>query len=118
MDQLAQIKAVFDDGIAEINGTLYEFTKFTHAERLKVFSFYSGLVKNHATGEVRMDFWDDPAFHVVQKLIDSKILVEGVQVSKREAYWDQDENVDDFVPYILTALQVITYPFLRGGRGV
>lgn len=116
-ESLAQVKAVYDEGVAEINGTSYKYTKFTHAERLKVFSFYSSLVKNQATGEVRMDFWDDAKFHEVQRLIDSKVLVEDIQISKRPNYWEQEENMDDFMPLMLLSLQVITFPFLRGGRG-
>lgn len=118
IDALAQVKAVYDEGVAELHGTSYTYSKFTHAERLKVFSFYSSLIKNQATGEVRMDFWDEPAFHQVQKLIDSKVLVDGVQISKRDAYWEQEENMDDFLPLMLLSLQVITYPFLRGRLGV
>jgi hypothetical protein len=118
VDAVNQIKAVYDDGVAEINGTSYTFTKFTHAERLKVFAFYSSLIKDQRTGDVRMDFWDEPKFHEVQKLLDSKITVDGMQVSKIADYWSQEENMDDFIPLMMTALQVVCYPFLRGRLGV
>lgn len=114
---LDQIKAVYDDGVAEINGTAYTYSKFTHQDRLKVFAFYTSLIKDHKTGDVRMDFWDEPKFHEVQRLIDSKVLVDGMQISKIKDFWEQEENMDDYMPLMMTSLQVICYPFLRGRIG-
>ena len=114
---LEQVKAVYTEGVAEINGTSYTYSKFTHEERLGVFAFYTSLIKNQATGEVRMDFWDEPRFRAVEKLVNQKVLVDGVQISKIPGYWEQEENMDDYLPLMMLSLQVITYPFLRGRLG-
>lgn len=116
-ESLEQIKAVYADNEAEINGTVYSYAKFTHPERLKVFAFYTSLVKDHKIGDVRMDFWDDPQYHKIQQLIESKVLVDGMQISKIKDFWEQEENMDDYIPLMMTSLQVICYPFLRGRNG-
>jgi hypothetical protein len=111
-----QVKQTYLDQVAEINGTAYTFTKFTHKERKKVFAFLSS-VNNPSTGAVRMDFWDEPRFEAIEELINSKVMVDGVQISKKPNFWDNEEYAADYVAFMLLAMQVISYPFIQGGFG-
>lgn len=111
-----QVKQTYLDKVAEINGTEYTFTKFTHKERKKVFSFLTSVM-NMQTGDYRMDFWDEPRFEAVEDLINSKVMVDGIQISKKPNFWDDDEYAADYVVFMLLAMQVISYPFLQGGFG-
>ena len=120
----SQIKAVYLDKVAEINGTSYTFTRFTHKERKKVFAFLSSVIvrgKDPVTRKmqesVRMDFWDEPRFEAVEELINSKITVDGVQLNKKSNFWDDDEYAADYIAFMLLAMQVISYPFMQGGSG-
>lgn len=116
MNQQEQIKAVYEDGVATINGTDYVFTKFTHHERLKVLELLQNST-NQATGEMKIQ-WTSQEFKDVEKLINSKVLVDEMQISKHKDYWEQEENLEDYMPFIVTAVQVICYPFLKGQTGM
>lgn len=111
-----QIKAVYEDGVAEINGTQYVFSKLKHKDRLKVFEMLQNAT-NQTTGEMRIP-WTSAQFTEVEALINSKVLVDDMQISKYDSYWDQEENLDDYMPFIVTAVQVICYPFMRGKLGL
>lgn len=112
-EALATIKAVYDDGLATINGKDYEFTKTTHRIRRKVFAFYT----QHANAIRQSDFsfLDTQGWDEIEKLLNDLVLVDGVQISKREngAYWDS--NPGDYLKFVSVALPVISYPFLQGG---
>ena len=111
-----QVKSVYEDKVASINGTDYEFSAFTHTERKKVFAFMSSIV-NPNDGTFRMDFWDEPRFNEVEQLINSKVMVDGIQISKKHGFWDNDEYAGDYIAFMMLAMQVISYPFTRGGLG-
>lgn len=114
---LEQIKEVYESNVADINGTEYQFTKFNHMERKKVFAFLSKHV-NFSSGDFNIGgVFGDPQLDEIEKLIHSKVLVDGVQISKHKDFWDNDEYAGDYVAFTLLAMQVIAYPFMRGGRG-
>lgn len=107
---LEMIKAVFDDGIATINGTDYEFSKTSHKIRRKVFAFYT----KHAERLQKKDFsfLDTDEWDLIEKLLNDLVMVDGVQISKRNDYWDN--KPDDYLQFVATTMPVICYPFLRG----
>lgn len=108
----AMIKAVYDDGEAEINGRKYQFTKMVHKERRKVFAFYTKVAQEIAL----QNFWflESPDFESVESIIYSRVLFEGSALSKLgDAHWDK--YPDDYLTLISIALAVISYPFLPAG---
>lgn len=103
----AQIKAVYEDGEAEINGNTYKFGTFIHAERRKVLSVAP-------TKEGDISFLGSTAFDEVEQLIMRKITLDGVQLSKMGGW--QETHAADYMPLIMTAMGVITYPFMAGAH--
>jgi hypothetical protein len=101
------IKAVYDDGKATINGRDYEFAKFTHGERVQVFSYYSRI--QHMLPMGNYSFLTDDDFKKVEKLISDKVLFNGIQLSKQPNHWEAYPA--DYLQLITAALGVISYPF-------
>lgn len=108
------IKQVFDESQAEINGRKYDFAKFVHAERRKVFAFASTVQYQLAAGD--FSFLEAPAYAPVEKMMFDKILFEGGQLSKRPNHFE--DYPEDYIMLVTTALQVISYPFMRGNPTV
>lgn len=109
---MEMVKAVYDDGIAEINGRGYEFTKMRHNKRRSVFAFYSSMAEQLQSGNFA--FLDYPAFTPIEKIINDSVMFDGSLLSKLPEHWD--EYPEDYVTFIATALGVISYPFLRGSN--
>ena len=65
----AMIKAVFDDGEAEINGRKYALLKMTHKQRRKVFAYYTKVSKSVESND--MSFIDSPEFEKVEEVMSS-----------------------------------------------
>lgn len=107
---LAMIKAVYEDGIAEINGREYKFLGTTHQKRRKVFAFFSALQHRIAAGD--FSFLDSPEFKPVEDVINDIVTFDGNLISKSKNHWE--EYPEDYVKFISTALGVISYPFLKG----
>lgn len=106
------IKAVHDDGEAEINERVYKFLKMTHKKRRKVFAFYTkvaGQVKNKD-----FSFLDTPEFEAVENVINGVVSFNDSLLSKiGDPHWEK--YPDDYMPFISTALAVISYPFFPAG---
>ena len=111
-EALEMIKAVYDDGEAEINGRVYEFTKMRHESRRRVFAFYTSIANELQNGSFM--FLDTPAFNDVEKVINKAVLYDGSALAKLPEHWD--EYPEDYITFISTALGVISYPFLRGSN--
>lgn len=109
-EALEMIKAVYDDGIAEINSREYQFTKMRHNKRRSVFAFYTSIANQLQTGS--FSFLDTSAFNQVEKIINDSVLYNGSALSRLPEHWD--EFPEDYITFISTALGVISYPFLRG----
>ena len=105
---MAMIKAVHDDGVAEINGREYQFSKMVHKERRKVFAFFTSVQSQLQTQSLW--FLESPEFEAVEKIIESRVLYNGQMLSKLGNHWDLYPQ--DYVLFIQTALGVISYPFL------
>ena len=109
---LDQIKSVYDDGEAEINGRSYNFGVMTFTERRKVFAYTSSIQGQLQTGN--FSFLDDDKFKDVEKVILRNVTLEGQSLSKKNPFEDYPE---DYIIFISTALNVISYPFLKGSFG-
>lgn len=109
-EAMKMIKAVYDDGIAEINGREYQFTKMRHNKRRSIFAFYSSMAEQLQAGNFA--FLDYPIFVPIEKIINDSVMFDGNILSKMQDHWD--EYPEDYITFISTALGVISYPFLRG----
>jgi hypothetical protein len=106
---LGQIRAVYEDNEAEINGRAYSFHKMQHVERRRVFAFYSAV-----QGQMNVNnfaFLDTPAFAEVEKVIWSSISIGGELINKRRDHWE--EFPEDYLSLVAVAMGVMSYPFIR-----
>jgi len=108
----AMIKAVYDDQEMEINGRTYQFLKLTHKKRRKVFAFMSRVQAMLISND--LSFIDWPDFEPIERIINECITFEGELISKRPMHWEEFSG--DYVMYVLTSMQVISYPFLAGSH--
>ena len=106
---LAQIKAVYEDNEAEINGRKYRFQRMQHMERRKVFAFYSSV--QHQLNASNFSFLDTPQFSEVEKTMFGAITIDGELVSKRRDHWE--EFPEDYLQLVAVAMGVMSYPFIR-----
>lgn len=106
---MAQVRAVYEDGVAEINGRAYKFHKMTHVERRKVFAFYTSV-----QGQMQaqnFSYLDTPAFAAVESVMWASITLDGEMISKRRDHWE--EFPEDYLQLVSVAMGVMSYPFLR-----
>lgn len=113
MDQQQQqgmemIKAVYDDGFAEINEREYHFLKMRHQQRRSVFAFFSSIQRDIQRQD--FSFLDDPRFKNVEKIIESSVSFDDSLLAKLPNHWD--EYPQDYLTFVSTALAVISYPFM------
>ena len=115
LDPLSKIKEVYDDGFAEINGNKYEFTVMTFAERRSVFAYFSTVQNDVSVSN--FGFLDTPKFKEIERIILSRITLDGQSLSKGKIF-DQEKYMEDYLFLINIALPVISYPFLKGNFGL
>ena len=108
MQAMAMIRAIYDDGEAEINGRVYRFSKMVHKERRKVFAFYSSI--QDVIVKKDFSFLDTEEFDRVERVINDRVLFEGSALSRLPDHWDKYPG--DYLTFIPVALGVISYPFL------
>jgi hypothetical protein len=106
---VAMVRAVYEDGEAEINGRKYKFHKMTHVQRRKVFAFYTSIAPQ--LRDDNMEFLDTPQYAAVEEVMWSNISFDGVALNKARDHWD--EFPEDYVQLVATSLGVISYPFTR-----
>jgi len=106
---VAMVRAVYEDGEAEINGRKYRFHKMTHVQRRKVFAFYTSIAPQLRADN--MEFLDTPQYAAVEEVMWSNISFDGVALNKARDHWD--EFPEDYVQLVATSLGVISYPFTR-----
>lgn len=112
-EAMAQLKAVHDDGYADINGRRYEFAKMRHGNRTSVFAYYTSI-QGHMNAR-NFSFLDTPDFKRVFKIICEHVTFDGSVLSKLPDHWD--DYPQDFVMFAASAMGVISYPFLPESRG-
>ena len=106
------IKGIYDDGEAVINGRTYKFHTMVHKQRRKVFAFYTGV--SESVNAQDFSFLDSERFDAVESVIMGAVSYDGSILAKAgDKHWD--EYPEDYLPFISTALAVISYPFIRGG---
>lgn len=106
---LAQIRAVYEDGEAEINGRVYKFHKMTHVERRKVFAYQTSIAGQMQAGNFA--FLDTPAFAATEEVMWKSISFDGSSIAKLRDHWE--EYPEDYMMLISTAMGVMSYPFMR-----
>jgi len=106
---IAMIRAVHDDGVAEINGRSYKFLKMTHKQRRKVFSFYTRVANQVQRND--FSFLDMPEFEPVEAVVNKTVTYNDSLLSViGDAHWEK--YPDDYLMFVGTALAVISFPFL------
>ena len=106
---MSQLRAVYEDGEAEINGRTYKFHKMTHVERRKVFAYQSSVAHQLQAGNFA--FLDTPAFAATEEVMWKNISYDGSAIAKLRDHWD--EYPEDYMMLISTAMGVMSYPFMR-----
>jgi len=109
---LAQVRAVYEDSEAEINGRKYRFQKMQHVERRKVFAFYTSIQRQLRVED--FSFLDTPQFAAVEEVMHKAITFDGHLLTKLRDHWD--EVPEDYIQLTTVALSVISYPFLRAAH--
>lgn len=107
---IEQIRGVYEDGEAEINGRTYKFHKMTHVERRKVWAFFSSVQGQLQAGNFL--FLDSPAYAHVEDVMWKSISFDGSVIAKLRDHWE--ECPEDYMTLVSTAMGVMSYPFLRG----
>lgn len=111
-EALDMIRAVYDDGYAEINGNRYEFATMTHKKRRKVFAFFTGIASE--LGRQSLEFLDTERFEEIERVMFDYVLFDGVQLSKQPNHFESYPA--DYVILVTTSLQVISLPFMGGSN--
>jgi len=109
---MAMVKAVYDDQEMEINERSYKFVKMNHKKRRKVFAFMSRVQPMIAIKD--FSFIDWPDFEAVEAVIHDHVTFNDSLISKIPTHWDV--YPEDYVNFTLTALPVISFPFLGVSR--
>lgn len=107
---LAEVKAVYEDGEATINGRDYKFLGTNHNTRRKIFAFFTKVQKELAVGN--FSFLASSEFVTIEKDINNMVTFEESLIGKLPGHWD--EYPEDYIKFISTAMGVISYPFLKG----
>lgn len=103
------IKDCYTDGEAEINGRKYKFLAMTHKQRRKVFAYFTKIAPRVSAQD--LSFLDSEEFEPVEAVILDAVTLDDSLLSKLgDAHWEKHPG--DFVPFMSTALQVISYPFM------
>lgn len=106
---MAMVKAVYEDGEAEINGRKYKFHKMTHIERRKVFAFYTSVQRQLSSQDY--SFLDTPQYAHVEEVMWSNISFDGMSINKARDHWE--EFPEDYINLLSVAMGVMSYPFIR-----
>ncbi len=108
-DARAMVKAVFDDGEAEINGRKYVLLKMTHKQRRKVFAYYTKVSKLAENND--LSFIDSSEFEPVELLVHGVVSYNDSLLSKLgDSHWEK--YPEDYVTFIMTVLPAMSYPFM------
>jgi len=105
-----QIKAVYEDGVATINGREYTLARMQHKQRRKVFAFFSKVQGDMSRG----NFWwlESPEWEEVEAVINSHVLFNGEKLANLDTHWDNYPG--DYMQFVPTMLGAMSYPFLGG----
>lgn len=108
--ELSDVKVMVDKQAFEMHGRVYSFGKFTYKTGMRIFGFasdHSDELDNNKFGCLTT-----PEFEKIENLILENVLFDGMQVSKLVEHWEKYKG--DYLPFILSALAIISYPFTAG----
>lgn len=106
---MEMIKAVYEDGFAEINGREYHFLKMRHEQRKAVFAYFTSI--QHEIKRGNHSFLVDPLFKSLEKqIINAHVTFDDSLLAKLPEHWD--DNPQDYLMFVTTALAVFSYPFM------
>ena len=107
------IRAVYEEGVAEINGREYRITKLTHKKRRKVFAFFTHVQRDLQRQD--FSFLDWERWAAVEAVIENVVTFNGALLSKSPEHWEA--YPEDYLMFVSTMLGAISYPFLSGSLG-
>ena len=107
---LAQLKESFENGSLSINGREYEICKMTHGQRVKVFAYFTSIANDAMSGNFA--FMDSDKFNEIEKVIYGITKFNGDLLKVVNGHFE--EYAEDYIEFIVLAMGVISYPFLRG----
>lgn len=109
-EALAQVRAVYEDSKATINGREYTIAKMNHKQRRKVFAFFSKVQQDMNRG----NFWwlESSEWADVEAVIESHVLFNGEKLANLDTHWDN--YPEDYMLFVSTMLGAMSYPFLSG----
>lgn len=112
-EALDQIKAVYQDGYADINGRRYVFTKANHRKRLRIFGYFMSIQDRLLAND--LSFVADPDFEEIETLMFGLITYDNSALNKMPMHFEEndDEKSGDYLVLITVALSVFSYPFLK-----
>lgn len=99
-----------NDNSLKLNNVNYKFQRFRHKERVKVFGFMTSVVPQLEAGN--FEFLGTEKFEEIEKIIASNVTVSGMSLSKMPDHWE--DFAANYIPFISTAMQFISYPLLKG----
>jgi hypothetical protein len=107
---LEMIKAVYEDGEAEIHGRKYKLLKMRHQKRLQVFAFFSGVQGELSKGS--FSFMGQPGWEEIEKKICQHVTFNGDLLDKVPDHFEKFP--EDYILFATTMLGAMSYPFLAG----
>jgi len=104
------VKKISEEGVAEINGREYKFTKINFKKRRKVLAYHTSVQAD--IGNDNYSFLDSPEFEPVEAVINDSVTFNDSLLSRLgDEHWDEYPN--DYIPFISVALAVISNTFLE-----
>lgn len=97
----------------DINDRTYTITSCSHVQRKKVFGCFTANLQNIRT--TNLDFINDKSFKEIEKIMSGIILFDGMAIDALKDHWDKFP--EDYIEFIMIALGVISYPFMKGNAG-
>lgn len=106
-----KIKLGYESGVIEVNGREYEFDSMNFRDRRKVFAYFTSVGSQVESGD--LSFIDSSAFDDIEKVIRRFSLFDGHLLSKLgDKHFE--EYPEDYLEFTITAMGVISYPFMKG----
>ena len=107
---VSQLKESFENGSLSINGREYEICKMTHGQRVKVFAYFTSIANDAMSGN--FSFMDSDKFNEIEKVIYGLTKFNGDLLKVINKHFE--DYAEDYIEFIVLAMGVISYPFLRG----
>lgn len=107
---VSQLKEAYDNSSLPINGREYEICQMTHGQRVKVFAYFTSIANDAMGGNFA--FMDSDKFKEIEKVIYGMTKFDGDLLKVTNSHFEK--YAEDYIEFIVLAMGVISYPFLRG----